>query len=90
VHIPKGESFIKKKPFREEMSNSLVAIYEKLGIPYIDLRLAFITDDIPPDSAVKTYYVVNSKGSVGHLNSRGHAKVAELIVKALKRERAIS
>ena len=90
VHIPKGESFIKKKPFREEMNNNLVAIYEKLRIPYIDLRRAFITDGIPPDSAVKTYYVVNSKGSVGHLNSRGHAKVAELIVKALKREKAIS
>jgi hypothetical protein len=90
VHIPKGESFIKKKPFREEISNSLVAIYEKLGIPYIDLRRAFMTDDIPPTSVVKNYYVVDSNGSVGHLNAHGHAKVSELIVDALKREQAIS
>ena len=90
VHIPKGESFIKKKPFREEISNSLVAIYEKLGIPYIDLRRAFISDDTPPNSVPKTYFIVNPSGSTGHLNAHGHAKVAELIVEALKREQVIS
>ena len=90
VHIPKGESLIKQKPFREEVSNSLVAIYEKLRIPYIDLRRAFMSDDIAPTSVVKTYYVEDSNGSVGHLSVRGHAKVAELIVEALKREHAIS
>ena len=90
VHIPKGKSFIKKKPFREEISNSLVAIYEKLGIPYIDLRRAFITDDTPPNSVPKTYFIVNPSGSTGHLNARGHAKVAELIVEVLKRKQVIS
>ena len=90
VHIPKGKSFIKKKPFREEISNSLVAIYEKLGIPYIDLRRAFISDDTPPNSVPKTYFIVNPSGSTGHLNARGHAKVAELIVEVLKRKQVIS
>ena len=90
VHIPKGESFIKEEPFREEVSNSLIAIYEKLRIPYIDLRRAFMTDDIAPTSVVKTYYVEDSSGSVGHLSPRGHAKVAELIVEVLKREHVIS
>jgi hypothetical protein len=82
LHIPRGESFLEPEPFDEAMQQRLLAIYESLQLPYIDLSEAYRAE-AGLENAAEKYYVVRPSGSPGHLNPAGHARAAELIARHL-------
>ena len=85
VHIPRAEAFIESDDMRDEISRRLLALYEEVGIPYIDLKAAF-TAEREPRRVYEEYYRHLDSGSVGHLNHAGHARVADLILGKLKEQ----
>ena len=56
-----------------------------MGLDYIDLNQAFVTDK-PPQAVYREYYLQRENGSVGHLNRQGHAKIAELVQSAIEND----
>ncbi len=82
VHIPRAEFFVERDPFRDEMSRRLLALYQELALPHIDLGAAFLADTTP-EEVFQSHYVHRPSGSVGHLSPLGHEKVATLIQSAL-------
>ncbi|MGI9326714.1 MAG: SGNH/GDSL hydrolase family protein [Pseudomonadales bacterium] len=83
VHIPRAESFVERDPFRDEMSQRLLAIYQELELTHIDLGTAFLANATPAE-VFQSHYVHRPSGSVGHLSPLGHEKVAILIQSALE------
>ena len=83
VHIPKAEAFVDGNDDRHgEMSRRLLAIYDKLDIQVLNLRVYFaaLAD---ADKVFDDFYIHFEDGSVRHLSPLGNLRVAQRLAEML-------
>jgi hypothetical protein len=86
VEVPHGTGFRDEEAWsiarRGDAHTHLLSLYEKLGIPYIDLLEEFRTDNSMED-VFNNLYIRVSEGMTGHFTPEGNLEVARIIEKRL-------
>ena len=87
VQIPLGNRFSSDEHLawarRYQAHTHLLEIYEKLGIPYLDLIEEFTVDN-SREQIFNDFYIYKAETSRGHFTPRGNQVVAQLIKEELE------
>jgi hypothetical protein len=87
VEVPHGNSFRDQKALsaaeRDDLHIHLLNIYEKLGIPYVDILEEF-TASYSRDHVFNDLYIYVTDTTRGHLTPEGNLQVAKIIKERLK------
>ncbi len=87
VEVPHGTGFRNEKAWLDAKKGDvhvrLLNLYEKLGIPYVDLLEEFMVDN-SMEEVFNDLYIRVSEGMTGHFTPAGNLEVARIIENRLE------